>query len=100
MNAISSRRVDLCFTLANCTYMYSFTSSVLFNHRIDPDFVDGLRNFNISCSLVGNALNCISDSVTLPGRTMCQVDSGPVFQCKSNVRVQSQCESTVNVRAM
>jgi hypothetical protein len=54
-----------------------------FYNSIDTDFVDGLRTFNISCSLNGDALSCTSDGgVTLPGRTMCVVDSEPSFQCE------------------
>ena len=58
------------------------TSFSLFSYRLDSFFVEDLKSFDISCSLVGNALNCISDSVTLPGRTMCQVDSQTPFNCK------------------
>ena len=32
-----------------------------------------LRTFNITCSATGNVLSCLSDSVTLPGMTSCQI---------------------------
>ena len=57
---------------------------IIYNHfyRIDSSFVDDLRNFDISCVLSGNFLSCTTDSTTLPGRTMCQVDSQAPSHCK------------------
>ena len=56
-----------------------------FLYSMDPDFVEGLRTFDISCSLSGNQLSCISDSTVLPGRTMCQIDNNIPFNCESHL---------------
>ena len=50
--------------------------------RMDPDYVDCLRTFNITCSLDGGMLECISDSVTIPGRTLCHIDGQIPVTCK------------------
>ena len=51
-----------------------------FLYSLDSSFVEGLRTFDISCSLSGNL--SMSDSTVMPGRTTCQIDNGIPFNCK------------------
>ena len=78
-------RVDISLNFMYETHTRALLRyQIINNHfnRIDSSFVDDLRNFDISCVLSGNFLSCTTDSTTLPGRTMCQVDSQAPFQCK------------------
>ena len=41
-----------------------------FLYSLDPSCVEGLRTFDITCSLSGNLLRCISDSTVMPGSSV------------------------------
>ena len=46
------------------------------------NFRESLRTFNITCSLDDGLLRCRSDSVTIPGRTLCQTDDRTPVMCE------------------
>ena len=58
-----------------------------FLYSLDSSFVEGLRTFDITCSLSGNLLRCMSDSTVMPGRTTCQIDNGIPFNCEFHLTI-------------
>jgi hypothetical protein len=56
-------------------------ATLTYYNDTDPGLVEYSRTFNISCSLTGNMLSCTSDDITLPGRTMCQIDELQPVNC-------------------
>ena len=62
--------------------LINFPTNDFFPYRMDLNYVECLRTFNITCSLDDGLLRCTSDSVTIPGRTLCQTDDRSPVICE------------------
>lgn len=96
------RNVEAC----NPVLRAQSRATLSFFRRINATFVDELTTFNMSCSLSNNntQLMCDSDSVTLPGRTMCRVDNFMPSPCDpfviEGVTLSPVPSTSVNVTAV